>query len=101
MSLRWRSAVTALPRSGLRLGAPLEVGKAVVPHPCEVVPQRAQRETVGREEVARAVAALVHEPGLAQDLEVLGHGRSGDVEVRGDLAARTGRVPAPQGPARG
>src|SRR5881396_1707615 len=69
----------------LSLGLALERVEAVAP---EIVEKRLQLGEALRPravEASRAVASFVHEPGLLQDLQVLGDRRLRHVEVRRDL----------------
>src|SRR6266705_1659939 len=51
---------------------------------------RAETVRVDHEEVTRALAALVDQPGLVQHLQVPGDRLAGDVEMAGDLTDRAG-----------
>jgi hypothetical protein len=49
---------------------------------------RAEAAGVDHEQVTGALAALIDQPGLMQDLEVPGDRLRGDVEMAGDVADR-------------
>src|SRR4051794_565988 len=85
MTFRCRSASTPSRPSRFVLRRLLEVCESVVPHPRQVLAQLGEGLTIGREQMSGAFPALVHQTGVPQDAQMLRDGRSGDVEVGGDI----------------
>src|SRR5207244_12821367 len=72
----------------LQLGLLLEAGELLVPEPLDEGTQLGQPLRPGTVQPPRTETALHDQPGFLQDAQVLGDGRTGDVEVRRDLPGR-------------
>src|SRR6266851_2511166 len=81
------SVLLRVARVGQRV---FELAEMAGPEVGQELLHRAETAGVDHEQVTRALAALVDQPGLVQHLQVTGDRLAGDVEMAGDLTDRAG-----------
>src|SRR5712691_3727289 len=90
VSNRSLTLLSVLPRvAGVGQRA-FELAEMAGPEVGQELLHRAETVRVDHEQVTRALAALVDQPGLVQHLQVPGDRLAGDVEMAGDLTDRAG-----------
>src|SRR6266702_6995376 len=87
--------LSVLPRVARVGQRAFELAEMAGPEVGQELLHRAETVLVDHEQVTRALAALVDQPGLVQHLQVPGDRLAGDVEMAGDLPDRAG-VPGDQ-----